>query len=305
MTELPAPTLQRIRLADVAVTQRLRPVSDAGVEAILASVAEIGRVKDPIHVRKTKKGLVLLAGGHRRAVYGRLQIEEVEAWVWSGITDDHARLIEIDDNLAGAEMCPLDTAVFLAERKRVYERLHPETRQRTGAALAAARWNAADIVSVASFARVTAEKFGMSDRHVRRLVEAGEKLGIDSARLRDLPRAVSLKDLIEIAKVSEPAERYAVVDALREGKVKSAAEARRAWAAKEKGEETQPKDPVEEAFNALAKAWSRAPMAVRRRFVAENFEDLGLLGAEEEEARFEADKPGILAQIATKRGAAE
>ena len=151
-----SPTLQTITLADLVTTGRLRPVSPSGVEAILASVEEIGRIKDPIHVRKKRDGLYLLAGGHRTAAYERLGITEVEAWVWSDITDDLARLIEIDDNLAGAEMSPLDTAIFLASRKAVYERLHPETKR--GIAGALAKHSATDIVSVASFAASTAEK---------------------------------------------------------------------------------------------------------------------------------------------------
>jgi ParB family chromosome partitioning protein len=280
MTELPAPILQRVRLADIQIAQRLRPVSEAGVEAILASVAEIGRIKDPIHLRKSKKGLTLLAGGHRHEAYRRLSTEEIDAWVWSGINDDHARLIEIDDNLAGAEMGPLDTAVFLAERKRVYEKLHPETRaaafkgnQHTGSL-------AADMMSVASFAKVTAEKFGLTERHVRRLVEAGQKLGADSARLRHCPRPITLKDLIEIAKVGQPTERYAIVDALREGTARSAAEARRAWLARENGTTPAEKDPVEEVFNAISKLWQRAPMAARRKFVAEHLAEIDDLTAQ-------------------------
>jgi ParB family transcriptional regulator, chromosome partitioning protein len=267
MKTLPSPTLTRLQLADVRATQRMRPVSTAGVNSILASVAEIGQIKDPIHVRRKKDGFVLLAGGHRLAAYEALGISETDVWLWSGITDDVARLIEIDDNLAGAEMNALDTAVFLAERKRVYERIHPEAKAVAGAALAEKRWNAADIVSVASFAKSTAEKFGMSERHVRRLIEAGEKLGVDSARLRQSPKPVTLKDLIEISKIGEVTERYAVIDALREGRAKSAAEARRTWTAKSNGEEARTKDPVEEAFEALSKAWSRAPMAAKRRFV--------------------------------------
>ncbi|TAG18113.1 MAG: chromosome partitioning protein ParB [Rhodobacterales bacterium] len=261
-----APILQTVRLSDVKADQRLRPVSAAGVQAILASVAEIGRIKDPVHVRKDKKGLTLLAGGHRLAAYAELGILEAEVWIWSGITNDHARLIEIDDNLAGAEMCPLDTAVFLAERKRVYERLHPET-TRGGDRKSIEFKNQTDIESVRSFVTTTSEKFGLSERHVRRLVEAGEKLGVDSARLRNIPRPITLKDLIEIAKIGEPTERYAIVDALREGTARSASEARRTWAAKEKGEAPAVKDPVEEAFIALSKVWARAPMAAKKRFL--------------------------------------
>lgn len=274
MKNLPSPTLTRIHLAEVKASNRLRPVSQAGVDAILASVAEIGQIKDPVHVRQKKDGMVLLAGGHRLAAYAMLGIEEADVWLWSGITDDVARLIEIDDNLAGAEMNALDTAVFLAERKKVYERLHPETaanafkgNQHTGKV-------AADTMSVTSFARVTAEKFGMSDRHVRRLIEAGTKLGVDSARLRHAPRAVSLKDLLVISKIGETSERYSVIDALIKGDAKSAAEARRAWSSKDAATDVSGKDPVEDAFQALMKAWNRAPMAARRRFVQEAADDL-------------------------------
>ena len=296
MTDPIAPILQKVTLADVKRDQRLRPVTEAGVQSLLASVAEIGRIKDPVHVRKTKAGLVLLAGGHRMAAYDVLGTTEADAWVWSGITNDQAQMIEIDDNLAGAEMGALDTAVFLAARKRVYEKMHPETRR--GVAGALARHSATDTMSVASFVASTAEKFGLSERHVRRLVEAGEKLGVDSARLRNIPRPITLKDLIEIAKVGEPVERDAIVDALRAGTAKSAAEARRAFKARAAGVEVAVKDPVEAAFKDLSIRWARASMAAKRRFVAEHFEELGLLCADEEEARFEAERAALLLEAA-------
>lgn len=266
MSEI-APVLQRIRFADVKADQRLRPVSEAGVQSILASVAEIGRVKDPVHVRKTRKGLVLLAGGHRLGAYAALGIEEADAWVWSDITNDQARLIEIDDNLAGAEMGPLDTAVFLAERKRVYERLHPETKQ--GVAGALARHSATDIVSVASFAATTAEKFGLSDRHVRRLVEIGTTLSGDQLRwLRAAPAKVRLADLQALAKIGDGHERSQVCIRLSNG-AKSAADALRAHRHERDGEAPL-KDPVEEAFIALSKVWARAPMAAKKRFLMQH-----------------------------------
>lgn len=273
-----SPTLQMVTLADVRTDGRLRPVSEAGVAAILASVEEIGRIKDPIHVRKKRDGLVLLAGGHRMGAYARLGITEVEAWVWSDITDDFARMIEIDDNLAGAEMCALDTVIFLSQRKRVYERLHPEAKAKSGAALAAARWNAADMMSVASFSKVTAEKFGIDERHVRRLVSVGDKLATpDVALLRAAPKAVTLKDLMDLSKVSDAAVRYDVVRAFSEGSAKKISDAVKARKAREAGIEPTVKDPVEEAFKALSAAWARAPMAAKRRFMHEHSDELAQL----------------------------
>lgn len=282
MKSLPSPVLTPVNLASIAANHRLRPVSDAGVAAILASVEEIGRIKDPIHVRRKKDGsLVLLAGGHRLAAYGRMGVEEADVWLWSGISDDVAALIEIDDNLAGAEMNALDTAVFLATRKAVYERLHPEAKAAAGAVLAAKRWNAADMMSVASFATATAEKFGMTDRHVRRMIAAGSALAPDQVRaLRQAPRQVTLADLMEIAKIGAPTDRYSVVERLASGRAKSAAEARRQLA--EPDAETGEKDPVEDAFQGLVKLWERVPMAARRRFASEYAADLEALLADRE-----------------------
>lgn len=79
---------------------------------------------------------MFIAGGHRLEAAKRLGWEEIEAKIWTDVTDDWAAIMEIDDNLAGAEMNALDTAVFLATRKQVYERLHPETKAGVAGGLA-------------------------------------------------------------------------------------------------------------------------------------------------------------------------
>ncbi|ARE38250.1 ParB-like nuclease domain protein [Rhodovulum sp. P5] len=134
---------------------RLRTVSDAGVEAIRASYAELGHIKDPIDVRRKRGGkLVLMAGGHRLA-FARAEGLQVPAKIWV-CNDDFARVMEIDDNLAGSELTPLHTAVFLAERKRIYEKMHPETRAQVAGGLGRQGLAA----ELGSFADVTAEKLG-------------------------------------------------------------------------------------------------------------------------------------------------
>jgi len=262
-------TMTEVPVAEIETGTRLRPVSEAGVAALIASIGELGVMKDAIHVRKVKHKdgkLVLMAGAHRLEAARRLGWTVIPAKVWT-CSDDWAQLMEIDDNLAGAELCPLDTAIFLARRKEVYERLHPETRAAIGAELIAKRWNTADIVSVVSFAAATAEKFGMSDRHVRRMIAAGVRLDPrDTALLRKAPRPVTLKDLMEIGKIGSVPERYHVVEALADGTVKTAAEARRSYALN--GRSLPEKDPVEAAFKTLRDTWSRAPKAARRRFIA-------------------------------------
>lgn len=270
-------TITEVGVEDVIVRDRLRPVSEAGVAALLASIGELGVIKDAIHVRRKKDGsLHLMAGAHRLAAARKLGWQVIPAKVWV-CSDDWARMMEIDDNLAGAELTALDTAVFLARRKEVYERMHPETRAATGAALVAKRWDTADTMSAVSFAAATAEKFGLTERHVRRLVAAGHKLGPkEVGQLRRAPRPVTLKDLMVIAKVDSAVERYEIVDQLEAGKARSAAAARAAVRAVVRPE-TAPKDRVEAGFKALREAWSRASMAARRRFVEAEAADIGQL----------------------------
>jgi ParB family chromosome partitioning protein len=265
-----------IAVSDVQIAGRLRPVSEAGVASLVRSIEETGVMKDAIHVRQGKNGkLTLIAGAHRLAAATKLGWTEIEAKVWADVSDDWARLMEIDDNLAGAEMNALDTAVFLATRKEIYERLHPEAKH-GGDRRSPKFRNQTDTMSVWSFAEATAEKFGLSDRQIRRLVAAGIALGPDQVRsLRAAPQQVSLKDLQDIAKIKATGDRYAVIERLSFGRAKSAADALRSLRS-----EADPKPPTskqDKEFLALMTAWTRAGADARRRFL----DEIGTAGGEE------------------------
>lgn len=100
-----------------AVGDRLRAVSAAGVEAILSSIGETGIMKNAVHLRRlrpTAKAdgtLVLIAGAHRLEAAKRPGWVQIEAIVWRDVNDDWGKLVEIDSNLAGAEMTALDQTV--------------------------------------------------------------------------------------------------------------------------------------------------------------------------------------------------
>ncbi len=275
------PTLIQMKTAlapeSIVAEGRLRPVSEAGVQAILGSVEELGQIVTPLVVRQRRDqdGFVydLLDGAHRLEAARRLGLDTVPVRVFE-CTNDQAKLLEIDGNLAGAELNPLDTAVFLATRKAVYERLHPETKAASGASLAAKRWDATE-PSSAAFATVTAEKFGMTERQVRKIVAAGSRLGPDEiAKLRQAPKAVTLKDLQVIAKCAAP-ERYKVVGLLAEGAAKSAADARQQWKVSQPGYEgPQLVDAHEAALNDLLSRFDRASMRVKQEFLAKRWPDM-------------------------------
>jgi len=267
--------------AEIEMQARKRDVSDAAVESLMASITELGIVKDEIIVRRVKRSgaLRLVAGAHRLEACRRLE-RPVPAKVFE-CTDTWAELMEIDDNIAGGELTILDTAVFLAHRKRIYEDIHPEAKR--GYAGGKARHDQlTDNVSVSSFAAATAEKLGVSERKVYRLLAVGTALDPKDIRLlRAAPQPVQMSDLQHIAKIGEPAERYFVCEALGTGRAKKAAEARKAY---RQGDMDAPAaDPVEEGFQGLMKAWTRAPMAARRRFLDHMSGDIEQMGWDRDE----------------------
>lgn len=283
----PAP--QMVALADIDVGNRLRPVSEAGVDAILSSIGETGIMKDAVHLRRVKANggvdgrLVLIAGAHRLEAAKRLGWAQIEAIVWRDVSDDWVKLVEIDDNLAGAEMTALDTAVFLARRKVIYERLHPEARagvfkgnRHTGSLVT-------DIMSVTSFAKATAEKFGITERHVRRMTEAGSALTDAQAyQLRSAPKAVGLADLVDLAKIGDEAERLQVILKVASGQAKKVSQARVQYAAETGTGAPPPQSKADSDYDRLVEAWNRASPSARRRFVDVFGADLEAHGANDE-----------------------
>ncbi|KAF0674380.1 nuclease, partial [Profundibacterium mesophilum KAUST100406-0324] len=137
------------------------------------------------------------------------------------------------------------------------------------------------VAELGSFTRMTAEKFGLTDRQVRKIVAAGLALEpADLPRLRAAPRAVTLKDLSVLAKLGESAERSHVIDALADGRARSAADARRQY--DEANTPSKPvEDPMDAAFVKLQELWARTPKAARRRFVGAAHEELSELLREE------------------------
>ncbi|QBF31537.1 ParB/RepB/Spo0J family partition protein [Thalassococcus sp. S3] len=257
-----------IPLEQIEVVDRQRPVSDAGVEGLRASIETIG-LQSEIHVRKpTKKdGLYrLILGGHRLEAFRQMGRETIPAKIIE-CTLEAARLMEVDENLARADLQPLDLCVFLHRRKTIYEKAYPETQQ--GVAGSAARWGATDTMSVASFVPNTAQKTGLSQRHVRRLVEVGGSLTEeDVSALRAAATDPMLADLLALAKCKTAKARSAACKAFSEGKVKNV---RAALAPKPKAE---PKNAEQEQEKALDAAFKRAGKRVKRRFVEEHATEL-------------------------------
>jgi len=269
MKKLPIDTLP---VADIQVSQRLREISQVAVDTLVASIREIGHILHPVQVQKVKDGWRLLDGAHRLTAAAILGFEEVPVVAFE-CTNSDAVKVEVDGNAAGAPLNALDMAVFLAARKKIYEKENPEARRGSAGGMAK-NGVLTDTMSVSSFAANAAEIFGKGERQIFRLISVGEKLSPDEiADLRSAPNKVQFKDLEHIAKSGDAKLRAEICRDLGNGTAKSAKEV----LDRRKLPGVALKNPTEEALNRIQDAWARAPQAAKNSFVADHADELRAL----------------------------
>lgn len=274
-----------VALSAITVETRQRPLSEAGVAALVASIESEG-LQNPIVLRQVpKKGareahLVLISGLHRVEAARRLDWATIPATAYE-CSAAQARAMEIDENLVRRELPPLDLSVGLSERKELHEQLHPETRagvfkgnRHTGSLatdiMSVTRTSgteATDMMSVAGFAAIAAENLGVSERHVRRLIAAGvaiRALGVEKFRACPTPHGVT--DLIAFSRLD--ADRQAAVAKLLADRGATIPGAIAALG----DADGAPKE-VSGAMTAFSRVWTRTSRAERRAIVAENREE--------------------------------
>lgn len=170
-------------VAAIDATGRLRPVDEAHAQLIAASMNESSLIQ-PVVVRTdgSGNGLKLVVGAHRLRGAAILGWDEIPA-ILIEATDDEARQIEIDENLARKELTALERAEFLAERKRVYETLHPETAHGKAKKPKTEKGKVANLATFARFSKDAAKSTGLGERTVRRSVELAGRLSPEAVAL--------------------------------------------------------------------------------------------------------------------------
>lgn len=153
-------------------SDRLRPVDVAWMKVVAESIDEQGQMT-PIEVGPERPDGThrLTFGAHRVGALRLLGKKTVEAVVVEG-SEDQAKLREIDENLCRADLNELDRAIFLGERKRVYEKLHPQTKRGKSQ-------QKQDVASAATILRFTLEAARLtkqSERTIQNLVHRYENL---------------------------------------------------------------------------------------------------------------------------------
>lgn len=277
--------IEDVALADIRVLGRTRKVSADALEVLRRSYEDHGGFTTPIHVRKAKRGFELIDGAHRLTLAQQLGLPSIMARVWE-CSQEQAKFFEVDANVALAHLTPVALARSLAVRHDAYVKLHPGTAQGVAGAHAKHGLQRTEM----SFADFVGAVMGVTPRQVRRIVSAGRVLAPDqAAALEDAPNRVTMNDLYELAKVDSTGERYFVIDALAEGKVKKASAARKMYRA-DRGEGPSVTSPADAEHRRLRDAWTRASKAARRRFLEDCGDEVGALLAEMQEDEVGSDR---------------
>lgn len=174
--------LATIQIDKIDVGQRLRSVSEAQVETLIASIADVGLLNPitvyPCDVFRSGSyvpGYGIVAGAHRLEACKRLGLVEIDASVVS-LSDLERQIAECDENLCGSVLSKSERALFTKRRKDAYEALHPETKREATLKQNSSFRQVGETEKADRFTADTAIKTGQSERAVQRDVERGVKI---------------------------------------------------------------------------------------------------------------------------------
>lgn len=227
-------TVADILLSDIKVGNSRRRFRD--VAGLAESIAEVGLLNP----------LVIAEDG--TLIAGLRRLEAVRSLGWTSVPVSIVRLseldtqiAEIDENLIRGNLSHAEEARLAADRKRLYQEKHPETRN---GAVGRGRNSFADSrkpIAAPTFAEDTAAKTGKSARSVYELTQIGESVAPDVLEtvIEHAPEIANSKaQLLELARMDEEKQRE-VAEKIEAGEAVDLAAAKRAIAEQRREEKRQ------------------------------------------------------------------
>ncbi|WP_142627916.1 ParB/RepB/Spo0J family partition protein [Rhizobium sp. P007] len=193
-------TVGTIAVADIRLTDRLRPVDLEHARAIAFSIEQHGLI-NPITVRKTpaaKKGkYTLIAGAHRLEAFRILARDQITAIIVNA-DGDEAEALEIAENFFRNDLSTIDRAAFGERFRELWEKnVGPITR----GPKKAIPLNLA-VIFQGRFEEAVAKRLGVSHAAARRLHRIAT--GIHPTlrdKLRGTPEADNESFLLKLVKI--------------------------------------------------------------------------------------------------------
>jgi ParB/RepB/Spo0J family partition protein len=200
----------RARIADIAMPKKWRSIQQDKVDALAASMNQIG-LRTPISVRNSKKGIQLVAGRHRLEAAKKLGWKRIDAIV---MPDDYLdrRIWHNAENLDRADLTALERAEAVAQRakdvaEKAAQRAHRGGRQphdkgisKAAKALGTSRENVSrskKIAAISPEAKEAAVKARLADNEAALLKVAREPAPAQVRKVHELakPKRASKPEL--------------------------------------------------------------------------------------------------------------
>ncbi|HVY34342.1 MAG TPA: ParB N-terminal domain-containing protein [Caulobacteraceae bacterium] len=265
----------------VVPANRLRRADPQTVENLRVSYRERGQVQAilvrPIDGEEGEQFYELVFGLHR------LTAAQLEGWPTIRtrirvLTDSEARALEIDENLIRADLTPLDFMVSVAERLELYAEQHPDQvvldkslpikrRGRPPANFAKLAKIPGYVRSVMGFAEETAKDAKLSRRSVYYAIQTYAGLRSVADQLANTPIASNAAQLRQLAAVGDAKQQQRIVEALKDGRAKTFADAVAIAAGHQPAAKTA--TPTDETIKAFRKLWAAASPGARGLILGE------------------------------------
>ena len=222
--------MKTIPIANIVINLRLRLLQPESVRSLAESIKEIDLINPitvasvPEYPAQTEPQFALIAGLHRLEAFKMLGRTEIPATVITA-TRAEQRLMEIDENLERAELTNMERAEHLAERKRLYEEIYPETKDgacgggKNGVGTRSKTGFVKSTNPVPSFVNATAQKLNCSESTIQKAVRRATQITPEIKEIiRDIPAIANrTKELDALASMT-PAEQAQAVEAVKTGK---------------------------------------------------------------------------------------
>lgn len=215
-------TVADILLADIKVSNTRRRFAD--VAGLAESIAEIGLLNP----------LVIAEDG--TLIAGLRRLEAVRSLGWTSVPvsivrlgDLDAQIAEIDENLIRGNLSVAEEASLAAERKRLYQQKHPETKHGGDRRSAESSCGNPQLDRPKTFNQDVAEKTGRSARAVYELTQIGESVDPDvlDTVIEQAPEIANSKtQLLELARM-EPERQREIKAQIEAGEVSDLRDAKR------------------------------------------------------------------------------
>ena len=253
---------RKVPLERIIVGERLRQFRESQVDTLTESIAELGLLT-PISVYENPLdgAFNLVAGLHRLEACRKLGWPEIDVILVDRLDEYERILWEIDENLVRAELSEGERAEHLLRRKQIFDAKRKQLRLSED--------DGSKTQYEKGFASETAERTGLTKRHINRSIRRAELVAPDVRdAIRGDPSFRKGVELDALADMTHEDQRRAVA-MVNEGKVRTFREAAEQLTMPRPKVKARSKSTDEARMKSLLSAWEGADDEARQAFLLE------------------------------------